>query len=848
MATIQKNRASWSVTLLVGLCAASSAYADISGKVFRDYNANGVQDNSSSFNEVGVGGLNITCTDSAGGTGSTTSSTDAATLGNYTLTGCTGATRIEFGAGLASDYSSVTGTENNTNVQFVTAPTTNANFALNYPGDYCPADPKVFVTAQYVGDGTGSNTGKGGLYSFLASASGSNSADSVIALTKGQVGTTWGLAIDKVNQRVFQASFLKRHAGLRDGLGNIYIGTQSGTTFSYTSTFNLQGVTPANGGAAIDLGTVCRDAKCATDPGNTGIAADYMIPADPTLPNIDLDAFGKVGKVGLGGLEITPDNKQLWAVNLNQRALIRMDATLDSTAFPGAVEQYLLDGATGIPTCTGGVFRPFALTFHRDKGYLGGVCDASISNDSADLFAHVLAFDPNNMAAGFTNVVSVNLNYARGGDSISADTPPAYYYWQWHAWQDTWSGYGLSNTAKGLYYHAVPMLTDLDFAENESLTLAIADRFAQQVGSMQRIAVSGATSSIDGRTRGDLVHFCKDNSGAFHVEGTPECPVNFAGVDGPQNNGEYFDDTGGDTYGENAIGSLAYLKGSKEMVATLMDPFPAGYDINALGAYDSSKFTQGVHWYNAQNGTRTDYFKVDKSLSALGEGGFGKGSGLGELELLCPPAPTEIGNRVWLDTDSDGIQDAGEAGIPNVTVQLVSGATVIATATTDAEGNYYFSNAAGTDTDSKKYNLSLLQPSTAYTVKFPLTATVSGNTYALTTLKAGTDTLLDSNASATGDVAISTADIPLAGANNFSFDVGYAPPAPRIDLELAKTVDKSTVVLGDTLQYTLTVTNKGADNATHVQVKEVLPSGMQYQSDNGGGTYDATQGIWNVGT
>ncbi len=32
--------------------------------------------------------------------------------------------------------------------------------------------------------------------------------------------------------------------------------------------------------------------------------------------------------------------------------------------------------------------------------------------------------------------------------------------------------------------------------------------------------------------------------------------------------------------------------------------------------------------------------------------------------------PGSIGNRVWLDEDSDGVQDAGEAGIPNVTVTL----------------------------------------------------------------------------------------------------------------------------------------------------------------------------------
>ena len=58
------------------MLASHAAYADISGKVFRDFNANGTQDNSSGFNERGVGGVAVSCTDSAGGSGSTTTSAD----------------------------------------------------------------------------------------------------------------------------------------------------------------------------------------------------------------------------------------------------------------------------------------------------------------------------------------------------------------------------------------------------------------------------------------------------------------------------------------------------------------------------------------------------------------------------------------------------------------------------------------------------------------------------------------------------------------------------------------------------------------------------------------------------
>ena len=57
-----------------------------------------------------------------------------------------------------------------------------------------------------------------------------------------------------------------------------------------------------------------------------------------------------------------------------------------------------------------------------------------------------------------------------------------------------------------------------------------------------------------------------------------------------------------------------------------------------------------------------------------------------------------LGDIVFSDTDNDGIQDAGEAGVGGVTVQLLDDAgTVINTTTTAADGSYNFSGlAAGT--------------------------------------------------------------------------------------------------------------------------------------------------------
>ena len=57
-----------------------------------------------------------------------------------------------------------------------------------------------------------------------------------------------------------------------------------------------------------------------------------------------------------------------------------------------------------------------------------------------------------------------------------------------------------------------------------------------------------------------------------------------------------------------------------------------------------------------------------------------------------------LGSTVWLDSNGDGDQDAGEPGIAGVEVQLLdTDGNVIATTTTDADGNYVFENLPAGD-------------------------------------------------------------------------------------------------------------------------------------------------------
>jgi hypothetical protein len=77
--------------------------------------------------------------------------------------------------------------------------------------------------------------------------------------------------------------------------------------------------------------------------------------------------------------------------------------------------------------------------------------------------------------------------------------------------------------------------------------------------------------------------------------------------------------------------------------------------------------------------------KLDVDAGLVGSGGSGGSGG-------------SVGNYVWLDTDQDGVQDAGESGMGGVTVNLLNGSgAVVASTTTGPSGAYWFGGlGAGT--------------------------------------------------------------------------------------------------------------------------------------------------------
>ena len=70
------------------------------------------------------------------------------------------------------------------------------------------------------------------------------------------------------------------------------------------------------------------------------------------------------------------------------------------------------------------------------------------------------------------------------------------------------------------------------------------------------------------------------------------------------------------------------------------------------------------------------------------------------------------------------------------------------------------------------------------------------------------------------------------------------------DLSLTKTVDNATPRIGDTIVFTITLTNDGPRDTTGVQVKDLLPTGLNYDIDNSvipaSTSYDDATGIWDL--
>ncbi|MBI3965182.1 MAG: thrombospondin type 3 repeat-containing protein [Chloroflexi bacterium] len=164
-------------------------------------------------------------------------------------------------------------------------------------------------------------------------------------------------------------------------------------------------------------------------------------------------------------------------------------------------------------------------------------------------------------------------------------------------------------------------------------------------------------------------------------------------------------DPSGHGEGERYLGShtvTTAANGSAPFTATFAQAVPVGHFISATATDPAGNTSE----FSGPGGTVT--------AAELDDDGDGKPNSQDNCPAVANPDqadrdgdgigdacdPIIIGDRVWNDADMDGLQDAGEIGIPGVKVNLLNSSNVvIATTTTGSDGIYRFQvNDPGTYT------------------------------------------------------------------------------------------------------------------------------------------------------
>ena len=180
-----------------------------------------------------------------------------------------------------------------------------------------------------------------------------------------------------------------------------------------------------------------------------------------------------------------------------------------------------------------------------------------------------------------------------------------------------------------------------------------------------------------------------------------------------------------------------------------------------------------------------------------------------------------IGDFVWEDANNNGLQDAGEAGVANVPVDLY-----------DDGGNLLFS----TITDS----LGIYAFDSLFEGNYQLAFTSVDNRDFTPNISVGPDSL-DSDVDGTGftpvfGITLVDAQGNLLGGNAGQIDYMDAglTPIPVFDLALRKTLASSQTSynVGDEVVFDLTVFNQGNQVASFINVVDYVPVGYTISSSN----------------
>ncbi|WP_129312269.1 SdrD B-like domain-containing protein [Streptomyces sp. L2] len=677
------------------------------------------------------------------------------------------------------------------------------------PEDYCQKNATLAAVCQNADIPTAAPPTKRTLSTFTFNTRGDAVANPALVTdqaTEADTGTMWGLGYNKVTKQLFTSAYAKR-----------------GTKYGPGGPGAIYRTNPATGGTTLF-----------TQVPNPGTTAH--------TPGTDMDlAFNPVvGKESLGDLDVSPDGKDLYVVNLHDRRLYRYDATQATAAAPKA--SYSIPD----PGCAANSdWRPFGLGIQDGKVYVGGVCSAQSTGNKADLRAVVRQFDP--VTGQFTNtVMDQPMTYPHYGW-----VPPRTDFCAAHTWYP-WSNIrpatqdGLT-CPPGSILNPEPELSDIDFETNGDMVVSFADRFVDRAGwNLPGFPGFPATTALNA---GDINRACRGGNHMFILDANGGCKNNATlatnGGLQPLDVREYYP---GDHYPTAATGGVSWHDETAEGSVAL-DKVETSLPMVAEDPIADPVTGHGVQWLDRTTGARVN--ETDNSGGLYLNQGFGKARGIGDMEVLCDQAPLQLGNRVWQDTNENGIQDPGEAPVAGATVNLYdANGNKIGTAVTNSRGEYYFDS-----TVTKNVSAADLVYGRTYTIKMdnPDDYAAGGvlQGWVPTRPNQGDDDQIDSSGEPDGNPFPAVVVNPAgAGQNDHGADFGFKKPS--VDLSIIKVGPAKVDPAGEVV-YNLIVTNNGPNDSSGWTVTDPLPAGMlnPHTSDAGcgigAGTLTCTGGPLKVG-
>lgn len=759
--------------------AQESISGTITGLVFKDFDGDGLYDTSGGTAaapaavDVGVSGVVVTAYDSLG---NAVGSAVTIANGTYSLSATgTGPYRVEFtglpsghtpSARSAGSFGGNTASTAGSTVHFVQdGNTSDVNLAITKPSEYCENNPEI--CSQLYGFGGATQTEAVFTIPYWGGSTRTTGGNPVTDFTvpgntslatTDDVGTTFGLEYHRATKRIFAASFMKKHAKFGPaGTGAIYqIDRNNGVVSEF-----------------VNLNTIFGAGTAGSDPHN---------PLDYNTDNGQA-TWNAVGKIAFGGIALSEDQNELYAMNLANRRLYRIPTTVTPTI--SNIESFAFP--TTMANCTvASEVRPFAVTWHEGYLYIGAVCSRETSGGpiSTNLRAYVYRFDPVSETFDATPAINLQLNYTR------QETDPGLAA-AWRNWRTNYV------TISGSHFiYPQPMLTDIDF-DRGNMILSLRDRNGDQSGYNSASNPNNSSQLFKGITAGDIVRACGNPTSGWTVESNGRCGgqgnAPQGSNEGPGGAEYYYQDNyhpNGNPHDEVGLGGAAQIPGHTVMVATIFDPVYIPND----NIYDSGGFRWFVNNTGAQNRGYLAYSFSD----------FGKANGIGNVVPLCSAAPIEIGNRIWQDSNSDGVQGPSEPPLSGVTVRLYQGSILVGSAVTDTNGEYYFISGATLDPDPND-SIGIVNGGilfgTAYQVRLdePNDYQPGGPLYGMSltandqTHQPGEDDASDSDAVRVTDPAGSPAGTyPVVsittggpGSNDHKFDIGLrlAPTAAGVSVD-----------------------------------------------------------------